>query len=136
MHLIYRILDQDSKIFLTVHSSWRERLDDGELKRLLFKGRPDLASRFLGATNRDFMGRWESVENFAEVHHAQLRGPVCVLDDEPKMFPSHIVEGQDTRFHFVHCPTNQGLREFSPAWEKLRGWLYSPRRKERAMTGQ
>lgn len=135
MHLIHRILEQDSKIRITVHSSWRSQHEDDALKSLLFKDRPKLADRFIGATNRDLLGRWESLENFAEAYEARLDGSICVLDDEPKMFPSHVSDGQDSRFHFVHCPTNQGLREFTPAWEKLRGWLFGPRGKERVMTG-
>ena len=123
MHLIHRVLEQNTDLRVVVHSSWREVHDDDELSNFLFHDRPDLADRFLGSTPRDVMSRWESI--VAWVDHHEPEGPVCILDDEPRLFPGYVAKGQDPRYRFVECPQNQGLREHSPAWDKLRGWIYS-----------
>jgi hypothetical protein len=122
MPLIHRVLEQNASLRVVVHSSWREIHDDDELAHFLFSTRPDLANRFLGCTPREYMSRWESIEAWVSKHNPE--GPVCILDDEPRMFPSHVAKGQDTQFRFVECPSNQGLREQSLAWDKLRAWIY------------
>lgn len=130
MHLIHRLLEQNADLRVVVHSSWRMAFtsgahvyDDETMRDMLFKTRPDLRDRFLGCTDRDIPSRWESIEAWVEKHNPEHA--VCILDDEPRMFPSHIAKSQDPRFRFVECPSNQGLREHSPAWDKLRGWIYS-----------
>lgn len=130
MHLIHRLLEQHSSLRLVVHSSWREIYKDCELVDFLFSERPELASRFLGSTPRDVMSRWESIEAWVTLNAHERT--VCILDDEPRLFPSHVTKGQDSRFHFVECPSNQGLREHSPAWDKLRGWIYATIAAERS----
>lgn len=122
--LIHRVLEQNAGLRVVVHSSWREVHSPAELKDLLFHTRPDLASRFKGTTDPKVAGRWESIEAWLKTH--QPSGRVCVLDDEPRMFPSHVVRNQDSRVHFVECPAHQGLSETSFAWGKLREWIYSP----------
>lgn len=123
MPLIHRVLEQNASLRVVVHSSWREIHADDELVDFLFSDRPELADRFLGSTPREYPSRWESIEAWVEANNPE--GPVCILDDEPRMFPSHIAKGQDPRFRFVECPANQGLREHTPAWDKLRGWIYA-----------
>lgn len=123
LHLIHRVLEQNAALRLVVHSSWREIHGVEELKDMLFHERPDLADRYLGVTDPEIPSRWESIEAWVEEH--QPAHSVCILDDEPRMFPSHIAKNQDPRFRFVQCPANQGLREHSDSWDKLRGWIYS-----------
>jgi len=124
MELLYPLLEQYPEVRVTVHSSWREIHDDEELRDFLFSDRPALENRFIGATPRDVMSRWESIVAWAERNPEA--GPYCLLDDEPRMFPHHIARNEDPRFRFIACETTYGLYEGSPALTQLRDWLAQP----------
>lgn len=120
--LLHRVLEQNASLRVVVHSTWRSAYKDDELRDFLFHSRPELASRFLGVTPRKVLGRWTSILAWFQEHG---RVSSCVLDDAPDEFPAHVVKGQDPLVAFVECPSNSGLCEHSPAWEKLRKWVYS-----------
>ena len=123
MELVYPLLEASPEIRVVVHSSWREIHDDDELKNFLFYARPELADRFIGSTPREIMSRWESIEEWAKQNPEA--GPFCILDDEPRLFPSHIAQGQSERFYFIGCDSKVGLHRDSPALLKLTAWLSS-----------
>jgi len=106
---------------MVVHSSWREIHDDAEFMDFLFCDRPELAHRLLGSTTREIPSRWESIEDWAKKHPEA--GPLCILDDEPRLFPSHIAQNLDERFKFIACETKLGLYRDSPALNQLVDWL-------------
>lgn len=125
---LYTLLEKHPEVRLVVHSSWREIRDDSELRTFLFaQRRPDLANRFLGATPREVMSRWESIEAWVAAH-PEVEGPFCVLDDEPRLFPSHIAQGRDPKFHFIGCDSKRGLSESGPELAGLSAWLDSAAR--------
>lgn len=119
MPMIYRLLEQYPAIKVIVHSSWRHFHDSDELGEMLFHDRPDLADRYLGVTPIQAMSRWESILAWIKLNKPVS---VCVLDDEPRMFPGHVPLGQDPRICFIECPTTEGLAEGHPA---LDSWARS-----------
>jgi hypothetical protein len=142
VHLLHRILDMNRDLRVVVHSSWRSTLNatgdgwqfsDEEMADFLFHTRPDLAGRFLGTTDRAIPSKWLSIEAWVEKH-----GPdssVVIVDDEPRFFPSYIAQNEDPRYRFVAPASHQGLREYTPQWEQLRGWIYSRYERSAVMTG-
>lgn len=119
LHLIHELMEKYPAVHVMVHSSWREVHSAEDLKEMLFGSRHDLADRFLGVTPVEIMSRWESIEAWAWRNKPTS---ICVLDDEPRMFPSYIVQNKDPRIRFIECATLLGLMEGNPA---LDAWARS-----------
>lgn len=123
MPLIHRVLEQSPLVRVVVHSTWRHAHSEDEIRNFLFYERLDLSQRFLGCTDVKKLARWDSIEAWVKARNPNTA--VCILDDEPNQFPEDIAKNRNPRFHFITCPTSEGLMENSPAWENLRRWLYA-----------
>jgi len=112
----YSLLGQFMPLRLVVHSSWRMMHSDEEIRDFLFHPhRPDLQDRLLGATTRGISSRWESIEQYLKDHPGVN---YRILDDEPKKFPSYVVESPQ----FITCNSRTGVDEL--ARQRLMKWLW------------
>jgi hypothetical protein len=114
MPLIHSFLEQYPAVNVIVHSSWRQIHGAEDIGEMLFRGRPNLMSRYLGVTPVEIMSRWESIEAWVEAHKPTS---ICVLDDEPRLFPGRVTSGQEPGVCFIECPTTHGLAENHPTLE-------------------